>query len=131
MNVRRLALSTDIDHNSFPSLLLRAWSGSLPLWQIFWLGLVLGTIAIAGLIRFVIIKVLVSLSIKNSVLLFFCLALPVLILLWVAVWRSASHSSFVASIAARAVVALHAGWYIFKFALYLTIYGSLTYVGPS
>lgn len=118
-------MSTDIDHNSFPSLLLRAWSGSLPLGQIFWLGLVLGTIAIAGLIRFVIIKVLVSLSIKNSVLLFFCLALPVLILLWVAVWRSASHSNFVASIAARAAVALHASWYIFKFALYLTIYGSL------
>lgn len=118
-------MATDVLRTSFTNLLARAWSGVLPLWQIFWLGLVLVSFALAGLLRVVVAELLFPLSVKNALLVFFLLALPVLAFLWVAVWRSASHSSFVASIAARAAIALHAGWYIFKFALYLTIYGSL------
>lgn len=61
--------------SSFQSLLARAWSGALPLWQIFWLGLVLISFALAGLLRFVVADVLFAFSVKNSLLLFFLLAL--------------------------------------------------------
>ena len=81
--------------------------------------------ALAGLLRFVVADVLFAFSVKDSLLLFFLLALPVLAFLWVAVWRSAAHGKFFARNAARAIVMLHAIWFIFKFVRYLTIYGSL------
>ena len=110
---------------SFQNLLPRAWSGGLPLWQIFWLGLVLISFALAGVLRFVVLDVLFALSVKNSLLVFFLLALPVLAFIWVAVWRSAAHSKFFARNAARTMVIVHAIWFGFKFARYLAIYGTL------
>lgn len=110
---------------SIQSLLTRAWSGVLPLWQIFWLGLVLISFALAGLLRLVVVDVLFAFSIKNSLLLFFLLALPVLAFLWVAVWRSAGRSSLFTRYAVRAIVVLHAIWYVFKFVRFLVAYRSL------
>jgi hypothetical protein len=110
---------------SIQNLLTRTWSGALPLWQIFWLGLVLISFALAGLLRLLVVDVLFAFSIKNSLLLSFFLALPVLAFLWVAVWRSAGHSSFFTRNAARAIVMLHAIWYVYKFVRFLLVYESL------
>ena len=106
-------------------LILRVWRGGLPLWQSFWLGLVLTTLAMSGLLRMVVAELLFPLSVRNALLGFFVFALAVLVFLWVAVWRSAARSSLAARIAARAVVVFHAGWFVSKFAAYLGIYGSV------
>lgn len=57
--------------------------GALPLWQVFWLGLVLVSLALAGIMRFFVAEILFPLSIKNAVLAFFLLALLLLVFLWV------------------------------------------------
>jgi hypothetical protein len=106
-------------------LILRAWQGGLPLWQTFWLGLVLTTLAMSGLLRMVVVEFLFPLSVRNALLGFFVFALAILVFLWIAVWRSAARSSLTARIAARAVVVFHAVWFVAKFGAYLGIYGSL------
>lgn len=119
-------MATEAPRTSYTTLLARVWSGALPLWQIFWLGLVLVSFALAGLLRVVIVELLFPLSVKNALLVYFLLALPVLAFLWVAVWRSAAHCALFPRNAARAVVMLHAGWFVLKFVRYLSMYGSPT-----
>lgn len=118
-------MTTDVPDTSLTNFVARAWSGALPLWQTFWLGLVLVSFALAGLLRVAVTELLFPLSVKNALLVFFLLALPILTFLWVAVWRSSAQSRFLPRSAARAVVMFHAGWYVWKFVRYLTMYGSL------
>lgn len=106
-------------------LFRRTWNGDLPLWQTFWLGLVLWSLALAGLIRFVVADAFFWISVRGALLLFFAIALVVLGFFWVAVWRSAARSQHVAAIAARVFVVLHAGWYLTKFGSFLAAYGAL------
>jgi hypothetical protein len=118
-------MSTENSTNSFPALVHRAWSGALPLWQIFWLGLFLVTLALSGFLRFFVIDLFSPFSVKDAVLFFFLLAFPILAFLWVAVWRSAAKSSRRVSYSARAIVLTHAVWFSLKFVRFLSFYGSL------
>lgn len=106
-------------------LLGRTWNGTLPLWQTFWLGLVLWSLALGGLMRFVVTDAFFWISVRGALLLFFIVAFVVLGFFWVAVWRSADHSQRIPAIAARVVVVLHAGWYLTKFGRFLAVYGTL------
>jgi predicted lysophospholipase L1 biosynthesis ABC-type transport system permease subunit len=106
-------------------LLRRTWNGTLPLWQTFWLGLVLWSLALGGLMRFVVADAFFWISVRGALLLYFVVASAVLGFFWVAVWRSASRSQRIPAIAARVVVALHAGWYLSKFGRFLAAYGTL------
>lgn len=118
--------ATENPRNSFPAFVLRAWSGELPLWQAFWLGLALGTVALSGVLRFFVVDFLFPFSVRDALLFFFLLSFPVLIFLWVVVWRSASKSSRVLGFIARAIVISHAIWFGLKLVRYLGIYVSLT-----
>jgi len=117
--------ATENPRNSFSAFVLRAWSGELPLWQAFWLGLVLGTLALSGVLRFFVIDFLSRFSVRDALLFFFLLSLPILVFLWVVVWRSASKSSRVLGFIARAIVISHAIWFGLKFVRFLGIYGLL------
>lgn len=105
-------------------LLRRTWRGGLPLWQSFWLGLVLWSLALGGLMRFVVAYAFFWISVRGALLLFFVVAFVVLGFFWVAVWRSADHSQRIPAIAARIVVVLHAGWYLTKFGRLLAAFGT-------
>lgn len=118
-------MSIDGNSTSFKDLVTRAWLGMLPLWQIFWLGLVLISFAIVGLFRFVVVDVLFVLSVEDSLLLFFLLVLPILSFLWMAVWRSAAYGKPLARYVARVIVALHTIFFTYMFVRYLAVYQAL------
>src|SRR4051794_20936531 len=107
------------------NLLSRVWRGELPLWQSFWIGLVGGSFALAGALRFAAIDLLGFLSVPNAVFAFLLLCSPILLLLWVSMWRAAARSSLFVRVLACLVVVAHASAYAALVTRYVRIYASI------
>jgi hypothetical protein len=104
------------------NLLSRVWRGELPLWQSFWIGLVGGSFALAGALRFAVIDVMAFLSVPNAVFAYLLLCSPILLLLWVSVWRAAERSSLLVRVVTYLVVLAHALAYAVLVTRYARIY---------